>query len=153
MRRVGWQKGRKGCRGKHLEEACELLFVLFLLTQHFFLRLAELLFFLFFARDDVELNRVELHDFEFRFALRAAQDFTFLDLVFVNVQLGGAFRTPNHGENLLCEESNRIRGAYYITPPAASGKRGQRVIIPLLPGRKLDAWQAIGNTPIDPSSA
>jgi hypothetical protein len=44
---------------------------------------------------------MDLHNFHFGFALGAGQDFAFLDLIFVNVNLSGAFRAPYHGGDLL----------------------------------------------------
>jgi hypothetical protein len=46
---------------------------------------------------------VNLHDFHFGFALGAGQNFAFLDFVFININFSGAFRTTDHGENLLAD--------------------------------------------------
>ena len=60
-----------------------------------------LFFFVIVIRDGIDLDGMDLHDFHFGFALGAGQDFAFLDFIFVNVNFGGAFRTTDHGENLL----------------------------------------------------
>jgi len=67
------------------------------------------LFFLFVLviGDGIDLDGMNLHDFHFGFALEAGQDFAFLDFVFVNVNFSCAFRTPDHGGNLL---GDRVRG-------------------------------------------
>src|SRR5712692_640082 len=101
----------------------ELLNLLFLFSQHFLLFLI-LLFFLFFLGDDVEVDRVGLHHLEFDLALRAAQDFAFFHFVFVHVNLGGAFGTPNHGETSLRGARTRSERAYYITPRAPKVREG-----------------------------
>jgi hypothetical protein len=60
-----------------------------------------IVFVIVIVRDGIDLDGVNLHDFHLGFALRTGQDFTFLDFVFVNIDFSGAFRTPDHGENLL----------------------------------------------------
>jgi hypothetical protein len=64
-----------------------------------------LLLFLFFlvikvVRDEVQMDGMGLRDFEFGLALGTAQDFAFLDFVFVNVNFGGTFRAADHGSIL-----------------------------------------------------
>jgi hypothetical protein len=43
---------------------------------------------------------MRLRHFEFRFALRATQDFAFLDFVFIHIDFGGTFRATDHGSTL-----------------------------------------------------
>ncbi len=93
----------KGCQEK---QGKKLFAFLFLFIQNFLLLGG--LFFLFFVGDDVETNGVDLHHLEFDLALRAAQNLALFDFVFVHVNLGDAFRTPDHGENLLTKGSNSI---------------------------------------------
>jgi|HubBroStandDraft_6_1064221.scaffolds.fasta_scaffold209422_2 8-oxo-dGTP diphosphatase len=89
---------------------------------------------------------MDLHDFHFGFALGTGQDFAFLDFVFVNVNFCGAFRAPDHGENLLGNPSRvaaifrqggefagiwtRVLLKYYITRSAPGGKRPKTIMSP-----------------------
>jgi len=52
------------------------------------------LFFLFFDR--LELERIYGNDLEIGAALGAGNDFTLVDLIFLNVQVAFTFRTINH---------------------------------------------------------
>jgi hypothetical protein len=42
-----------------------------------------------------------LQNLQLGFTLRAAENFAFLDFVFVNVDFGGTFRTTDHGSTPL----------------------------------------------------
>src|ERR1035438_3061268 len=50
--------------------------------------------------DAIEMHGMRLRNLEFRFALRARQDFAFFDFVFVDVDFGGTFRAADHGSIL-----------------------------------------------------
>jgi len=100
---VRWPKGGRGCRKKSKSGSNLFFFVfLFVIVRKFLsiLRLF-LFFFVIVIRDGIDFDGMDLHDFHFGFALGTGQDFAFLDFVFVNVNFCSAFRTPNHGENLL----------------------------------------------------
>jgi hypothetical protein len=72
--------------------------------------------------DDVEVNGMDLRNFELGFTLRATQDLAFLDLVFVDVDFGGTFGAADHGSILrrtvhltgALLEVRAARPAYYI---------------------------------------
>lgn len=58
-----------------------------------------LIFLLFLVQvigDEVQVHGMGLRDFQLGFALRATQDFAFLDFVFIHIDFGGAFRTADH---------------------------------------------------------
>ena len=101
--KVRWPKDERGCRKKS-KSGSNLFFFVFLIVivpkivpiLRFFL-----FFFVIVIGDGIDFDGVDLHNFHFGFALGAGQDFAFLDLIFVNVNFCGAFRTPDHGENLL----------------------------------------------------
>jgi hypothetical protein len=88
--------------------ARESLIVLFLVVLIFLFReitvLANLVLFvvcfvfviIHILGDDVQMDGMDLRDFEFGLALWATQDLTFFDFVFVDVDLGGTFRAANH---------------------------------------------------------
>jgi hypothetical protein len=67
----------------------------------------------FVLRQDDEMHRVRLRHFEFRIALRAAENFAFLDFVFVQIDFSVAFRASGQGY-LSCAGFGP--SAYYITP-------------------------------------
>lgn len=46
--------------------------------------------------DHVDMDRMRLHDFKLRLALRAGEDLALFDLFFVYINFSGATRTPNH---------------------------------------------------------
>ncbi len=68
---------------------------------------------------------MDLHDFHFGFALVAGQNFAFLDFVFVNVNFCCAFRTPDHGENLL---GDRVRVRLWRKSRVTSDTRAAEVL-------------------------
>jgi hypothetical protein len=88
--------------------ARESLIVLFLVVLIFLFReitvLANLVLFvvcfvfviIHILGDDVQMDGMDLRDFEFGLALWATQDLTFFDFVFVDVDFGGTFRAANH---------------------------------------------------------
>jgi hypothetical protein len=119
------------------EDACaaprESLIVLFLVVLFFLFGeitvLANLflvvVFFVFVIiyifGDDVQMDGMDLRDFEFRLALWATQNLAFFDFVFVDVDLGGTFRAANHGSILRTDikvgaarTASTHRRAYYI---------------------------------------
>jgi hypothetical protein len=98
-----------------------LLDFLFLLTEQLLI-LILLLFFLF-LRDHVEVDGVDLHHLELDLALRATEDLTFLDFVFVYVNLGCAFGTPNHGRNLLMRGSTAFPAGVLYTALTPESER------------------------------
>src|SRR5262245_44542254 len=64
-----------------------------------------LLFFLFFflvevIGDEVEMDGMDLRDFQLGFALGTAQNLAFLDFVFIHIDFGGTLRATNHGSSL-----------------------------------------------------
>jgi hypothetical protein len=73
-------------------------------------------------RDDVEVNGMDLRNFELGFTLRATQDLALLDLVFVDVDFSGTFGAADHGSILrriahltgTLLEARAARPAYYI---------------------------------------
>jgi len=97
--------GVRGCR-KELKNGSNVFFFVFFLVV-IILKIVPIfglfVFFLFVIvfGYGVDLDGMDLHDFHFGFALGAGQDFAFLDLIFVNVNLSGAFRAPYHGGDLL----------------------------------------------------
>src|SRR5580658_5818801 len=56
---------------------------------------------LFIFLDDDEMHGMRLRHFQLDVALRAAEDFAFLDFVFVQINFGVAFRTSGHENSLL----------------------------------------------------
>jgi hypothetical protein len=101
--KVRWPKEERGCRKKSKSES-NLFFFVFLFV--IVLKIVPILglflfFFIIVIRDGIDFDGMDLHNFHFGFALGAGQDFSLLDFVFVNVNFCGAFRTPDHGENLL----------------------------------------------------
>src|SRR5262249_2707736 len=74
-----------------------------------------------FVRDEVEMYRMRLRNFELRFAFGATQDLAFFDLVLVDIDFGGTFRAADHdfilrsvfrGRGL--QRCDRHLAAYYI---------------------------------------
>jgi hypothetical protein len=79
-----------------------VFFVVFFLEQVAVLAGLALILFFFVVvvkilGDDVEVNRMGLRDFEFRFALGATEDLAFFHFVFVDVDFGGTLGAANHG--------------------------------------------------------
>jgi hypothetical protein len=86
-----------------------LLFVFFLII--FFVVLGEvsifgnclLLFFLFIIiifGNDVQMDGMDLRDFQLGLALWATENLAFFDFILVNVDFGGTFRAADHGSIL-----------------------------------------------------
>jgi hypothetical protein len=115
--------------------AIESLIVLFLVVLFFLFGeitvLANLvLFVVFFVfviviihifGDDVQMDGMDLRDFEFGLALWATQNLAFFDFVFVDVDFGGTFRAADHGSILRTDikvgaarTASTHRRAYYI---------------------------------------
>jgi 8-oxo-dGTP diphosphatase len=94
-------------------------FVLFFLISIFFrgrlvaVPIFLVVIFVFVFGENDEMDWMGLRDLQFGVALGAAQDFAFLDLVFIQVDFGVAFRTSRQ-EVLLPEDSTTT--GYYITP-------------------------------------
>jgi len=67
------------------------------------------------VRDGVQMDRMRLRDFQFRFTLWAAQDFALLDFVLIHVNFGATIGAANHGtilrRNIRGAESRRIATA------------------------------------------
>jgi hypothetical protein len=97
--------GERGCRKESKNGLNVFFFVFFLFV--IILKIVPILglfvFFLFVIvfGNGIDLDGMDLYDFHFGFALGAGQNFAFLDLIFINVNFSGAFRAPDHGENLL----------------------------------------------------
>src|SRR5579863_9405421 len=66
----------------------------------FFFVFLVLFFFIQFVGNDVEMNGMDLQDFELGLALRAAQNLAFFDFVFIDIDFGGTFRAADHGSIL-----------------------------------------------------
>jgi hypothetical protein len=71
--------------------------------------------------DNVQMDGMDLRDFEFGLALWATQNLAFFDFVFVVVDLGGTFRAADHGSILRTDikvgaarTASTHRRAYYI---------------------------------------
>src|SRR5260370_2641630 len=90
----------------------ELLFVVFLIVLFFVLGNIAIfsrcgLFVVFFVfviihvfGDDVQMDGMDLRDFQFRLALWATENLAFFDFVFVDVDFSGTFRAADHGSIL-----------------------------------------------------
>jgi hypothetical protein len=106
---VRWPKGERGCRKKS-KSGLNLLFVFLVFVFGKFVPILGLFlfFFVIVIGDGIDFDGMDLDHFHFGFALGAGQNFAFLDFVFVNVNFSGAFRTPDHGDNLL-EDRVRVR--------------------------------------------
>jgi hypothetical protein len=65
------------------------------------LRLLVLFILIIIVGDGVYLDRMDLNDFHLRLTLGTRQDFAFFHFIFVDINFSSAFRTPDHGENLL----------------------------------------------------
>jgi 8-oxo-dGTP diphosphatase len=103
-------EGERRCRKKSKSGSNLFFFVFFLFVIVLkivpILRLFLFFLFVLVIGDGIDLDGMNLHDFHFGFALEAGQDFAFLDFVFVKVNFSCAFRTPDHGGNLL---GDRVR--------------------------------------------
>jgi hypothetical protein len=86
----------------------ELLFVLFLIVVFFllgdvaifgnFLLLVFIVFVVIIIfGNDVQMDGMDLRNFQFRLALWATENLAFFDFVFVDVDFGGTFRAADHG--------------------------------------------------------
>jgi hypothetical protein len=74
--------------------------VVFFVLVVFFLSVIVIVRFLFFIEvvgDGIQMDRMRLRDFQFRFALWAAQDFALLDFVLIHVYFGATIGAANHG--------------------------------------------------------
>lgn len=140
---VGWLKEKRGCweapkKGLNVF----FLFLVFLVLEFVPILGLFLFFFVIVFGDGIDLDGVSLDNFHFGFALGAGQDLAFLDFVFVNVNFSGAFRAPDHGENLLADQvrDRRRRGpagiwtrlllTYYITRSGPGGKQPKSRMAP-----------------------
>jgi hypothetical protein len=103
--RTGWLKEVEGCRKKPKNGSNLFFFVFLIVIVREIVPILRL--FLFFIviviviGYGIDLDGMNLYDFHFGFALGAGQNLAFLDFIFVHVNFGGAFRTTDHGENLL----------------------------------------------------
>jgi 8-oxo-dGTP diphosphatase len=154
---IRWRKGEQGCWEKGTSGSNLFFFVfLFVIVPKFVPVLGLFLFFqIVVVGDGIDLDGMNLHDFHFRFALGAGQDFAFLDFVFIHVNFCGAFRTPDHGDNLLgdrlrvfrrrrekpAEIRPRVLPGYYIT---RSGPGGKRPIPYMTPRREYPEHPLVG---------
>jgi hypothetical protein len=121
--------------GRKEDASAESLIVLFLVVLFFLFGeitvLANLvLFVVFFVfviviihifGDDVQMDGMDLRDFQFGLALWATQNLAFFDFIFVDVDLGGTFRAADHGSILRTDikvgaarTASAHRRAYYI---------------------------------------
>jgi hypothetical protein len=91
-----------------------VLFVVLILVG-FVLILFLIFLFVEVVRDGVQMDRMRLRDFQFRFTLWAAQDFALLDFVLIHVNFGATIGAANHGtilrRNIRGAESRRIATA------------------------------------------
>jgi len=93
---------------EELRNGLNVLFVFFLVVVILIkfvpiLRLLFLFILIVVFRDGIDLHGMDLNDFHLGFALGTRQDFAFFHFIFVDVNFSSAFRTPDHGENLLGE--------------------------------------------------
>jgi 8-oxo-dGTP diphosphatase len=56
--------------------------------------------FFFVVGDEVQMHGMRLRDLKFGLTLGTTQDFTFFDLVFIDIDFGGTFRAADHGSIL-----------------------------------------------------
>ncbi len=100
---MGWPKCERGCRKSGRDGSDFLFFVFLVVIVNRVVLIVRLLVLIVIVviRDGVDLDRVNLYDFHFGFALKTGENFAFLDLVFIDINFSGAFRTPDHGEVLL----------------------------------------------------
>jgi hypothetical protein len=101
--------GRKDDATKAAGADPGLLLVLFLIVIFFFLREVAifsnfllLVFFLFviIVGNDVQMNGMDLRDFQLGLAFWATENLAFFDFILVDVDLGGTFRAADHGSIL-----------------------------------------------------
>lgn len=101
---------RAGTKEDASEESADLLFVFFLfdfiivLGKIAILRdLFLLIFFIFVVvnvfGDEIEMDRMNLGDLEFRLAFWATEDLAFFHLVLIDVDFCGAFGAANHSSS------------------------------------------------------
>jgi ABC-type multidrug transport system fused ATPase/permease subunit len=93
-------------------DACDerLLFIFFLIVIFFFFLWEVAVFgnFLFlvliviivFIGNDVQMDGMDLRDFQLGLALRATENLAFFDLILVDVDFGGTFWAADHGSIL-----------------------------------------------------
>lgn len=137
-----WPKGERGCRKKSKSGSNLFFFVFLIFIVRKFVPVLRLFLFFFVIvfGDGIDLDGMNLHDFHFGFALGAGQYFAFLDFVFVNVNFCGAFRAPDHGENLLGTRTRPLL-KYYIT---RSGPGGKQPKTPMTPRREYPDQPLVG---------
>src|SRR5712672_953750 len=103
--------GKRRCKARILNErALLLVFYFFFVLDEVALVAVFFLFLVFFFLiflivvivfgDDIQVHWMYLGDFEFGFALWAAQDFALLYFVFVDVNFCGTLGAANHGSIL-----------------------------------------------------
>jgi hypothetical protein len=106
--------------------AAQLLFVFFLIVVFFILGkiavFGNFLFLFFFVfiiiqifGDDIQVDGMDLRHFQFGLALWATQNFSFFDLVFIDVDLGGTFRAADHDPSSVRDSKGRRRQAASTT--------------------------------------
>jgi hypothetical protein len=98
----------------------ESLFVFFLIVVFFLLGevavFGDFLFLVFVVfviiqifGDDIQVDGMDLRNFQFGLALWATQNLAFFDLVFVNVDFGGTFRAADHDPSSVRDSKCRRR--------------------------------------------
>jgi hypothetical protein len=101
---------RAGTKEDARKKSNDLLFVIFLFDFiiilgkiAIFRDLFLLIFFIFVVvnifGDEIEMDRMNLGDLEFRLAFWATEDLAFFDLVLVDVDFCGAFGAANHSSS------------------------------------------------------
>jgi 8-oxo-dGTP diphosphatase len=80
-----------------------LLLQVFLLVQDFVpqitvisIRVRRWLFFFVVVGDDIQMHRMDLHNFELSFAFRAIQNLALFHFILIEIDLDGAFRATHH---------------------------------------------------------
>src|SRR3990170_3436251 len=113
----------RGIPGREAERLLHLLFLLveqcivaFGIAAFSFVVLARLGILVFVVfRDDVDVHRVRLDDFELGLAFRAAQNLAFFHFIFVDVDFDSAFGTANQCRNLLATGWRSLRPSVLYT--------------------------------------
>jgi hypothetical protein len=107
-----------------------LLFVLFLIVFFILGQIAIFgyfaLFLIFFVvvivqifRNHIQMDGMDLRNFQFRFAFGATQNFAFFDLVFIDVDLSGTFRAADHGSILRTSQPRGAAAKTVRAPPSS----------------------------------
>jgi ABC-type cobalamin transport system permease subunit len=107
-KRMYWLAGSGGSADRRLFVVVLFVFLVFVIIifgqvavfAYLAILLAFLIVIISIFRDDIEVHRMGLRNFQFRFALGATQDLALFDFVFVHVDFGGTLRAADHGSIL-----------------------------------------------------